>query len=53
MFDCLQNDDTPILILNGGHTIFQTQMDEFGPLELINGLKDTKFLQQYGKIYVS
>ena len=31
MFNLLQNDDTPMIILNGGHEAFIQQLEKFGP----------------------
>ena len=53
MFDCMQNDETPIIVINGGYTAFEEQLDKYGPYALMNNLKDTSFIQRYGKISVS
>ena len=31
MFDCMQNDETPIIVINGGYTAFEEQLDKYGP----------------------
>ena len=49
----MQNDETPIIVINGGYSAFEEQLDKYGPVQLMNNLKDTSFIQRYGKISVS
>jgi len=32
MFNCMQNDETPIIVINGGYTAFEEQLDIYGPV---------------------
>jgi hypothetical protein len=41
-----------MIILNGGHEAFIQQLEKFGPSQLIKNLKNSKFLQVYGRVSV-
>lgn len=41
-----------MIILNGGHEAFNQQLEKFGPSQLMKNLKNSKFLQIYGRVSV-
>lgn len=53
MFNMINTDEFPVIILNGGQSAFTEVLMAEGPSELIENLKNQNFIKTYGEINVA